>query len=111
MKTLNIATLGLACLLVASVSEAAVTSFKTKVSQVIPLANGDFVLAFKDANSGCTNPSQNYSVTIGKSAVTAEGSNKMYAAALSAAASGASVEVWFDTAYSACYVSQLKVIF
>lgn len=92
-------------------AQAAVVPFESRVTQVIPLASGDFMLAFQDAAPACTNPDKNFYVMVGKSGVTVTGSEKMYGAALSAAATRSRVQVMFDDAYKFCYVSQIKVIF
>lgn len=93
------------------VAQAAVVSFESRVTQVIPLASGDFMLAFQDVAPTCTNPDRNFYVMVGKSNVTVAGSEKIYAAALSAAATRSRVQVLFDDGYRFCYISQFKVMF
>lgn len=84
-----------------------------KIKMVYPLSGGDFVLTFDQDNPSCTSDSSPdyYRVSVGQNGVTAEGADKMYAAALTAASSGKTVNINFDDATSGCYVNRLEVIF
>src|SRR5215510_11362615 len=81
------------------------------LKQVYPLANGDFVLTFDTDTSQCLgagSPKYFY-VSVGQASMTAEGSKKLYAAALVALAGRQSVTFVFDDTTAQCYVNRLTV--
>lgn len=85
----------------------------SKIKAVYPLGDGNFVLMFNDSPAACTNtgtPKYLY-VTANQNGVTEEGSKKMYAAALTAAASGKDVSALFSDSTSSCYINRLSVVF
>lgn len=78
---------------------------------VYPLGSGDFVLGFDVDTAQCTGagvPKYVY-VTVGQNGVTAEGSKKMYAAAMLALANRMTVYFAFDDATQYCYLNRLTI--
>lgn len=99
------------CLMLPCVAQAAVVRFESQVSQVIPLGSGDFMLALRDVAPTCTNPDRNFYVMVDQAGVTVAGSEKIYAAALSAAATRSRVQIMFNDGSKLCYINQFKVMF
>jgi hypothetical protein len=82
------------------------------VKFVYPLANGDFVIGLDSDSSFCTStssPNKYYHVLVGQYGVTAEGSNKIYAAAMLALATRQTLSLAFDDGTAYCYVNRLNV--
>jgi len=81
------------------------------LTQVYPLSNGDFVLAFSADAPNCTNTSvpKYLFVAVGQNGITAAGSVKMYAAALTAFSTGRTVDAAFDDATPSCYINRLTI--
>lgn len=78
---------------------------------VYPLGSGDFVLGFDVDTAQCTGagaPKYMY-VTVGQNGVTAEGSKKMYAAAMLALSNRMTVYFAFDDATQYCYLNRLTI--
>nr|BDD45212.1 hypothetical protein 18 [Saccharospirillaceae bacterium] len=103
-------------ILVASISMAVAESTwhtDVKIKKVYPLASGDFVLILNKDSAKCTGvESPNYyRVAVGENRVTAEGANKIYSAALSAAMANKSVNINFDDSTPHCYINRLQVVF
>ncbi len=81
----------------------------SKVNWIYPLADGSFVLTFKEQNSGCTNNSNYFYVRVGKNSVTEAALKNMLSVALSAGASGKTLNVNFDADTPECYVNRLFI--
>ena len=80
---------------------------------VYPQAAGDFVMGFDVSPTFCTNantPVKYLYVTVGQNGVTAEGAQKMYAAALTALSLAKPLTVAFDDSTSSCYVNRLLLV-
>ena len=102
-------------LLLVSVSHSATaqsTWYSDTIKWVYPLANGDFVLTFHNDNPSCTSGDSKYHyASVGQNDLTKEGIKFLYSAALTAAASGKTVNVYFDASSSGCYINRLYVNF
>ena len=103
-------------LLLMSVSYSAIakpTWHSDKITRVYPLGEGGFVITFANNSPSCTNTSQSkyHYVAVGQNGVTEEGIKFLYSAALTAAASGKTVDINFDASSSSCYINRLSVNF
>lgn len=76
---------------------------------VYPQANGDFMIRFVESNPACLNPNGFHRIFVGSYGVTAEGVNKMFAAALAASVQGIEVEANIDIEADQCYINRLKI--
>lgn len=78
---------------------------------VYPLANGDFVIGFDSDPSTCSSASapKYLYVSVGQNGVTAAGSAKLFAAAMTALVTRQTVAAAFDDATSNCYVNRFSV--
>jgi hypothetical protein len=68
---------------------------------------------FHTDSSACTNannPNYHYLI-VGQNGMTADGLDRIYAAALAAAAAGKVVQAAFDDSTSNCYINRLSVIY
>lgn len=86
-------------------------SFTSTLKFVYPLANGDFVLGFDTDPASCTgagSPKYIY-VSVGQNGMTAAGSAKLFAGAMTALVTRQMVSIAFDNATSYCYVNRLTV--
>ena len=92
-----------------SPAEAAEYWHTSTVKWVYPKADGDFVIAFDTASSGCpsTDNPQYFNVVVGQNDMTAEGAKNVYAAALVALTTRQTVSVAFESV--GCYVNRLIV--
>jgi hypothetical protein len=84
---------------------------QSTVKWVYPLNGGDFVLGFDADSASCTAsgaPKYMY-VQVGQNGVNAEGSKKMYAAALLAFAMAKQMSIAFDDATPQCYINRVTV--
>lgn len=115
MKTVKLRALLCALLVVFGIGtvHADIAFFTSKVTRVYPLADGRFILAFADQPATCTNTAamKSFYVQVGQQGVTTKGADYLYAAALSAAATGATVIVYFDTATAFCFINKMAVNF
>jgi hypothetical protein len=90
-------------------------SFVGTISRVYPHSdtpNGDFIIMFSsDTGTTCSNAGspKYYYVAVGQSQVSQASINKLYAAALAAAASGNRVRIWFDANAPQCWVNAFWV--
>ncbi len=98
-------------LLLATPGAATERSHMATVKFVYPLASGDFVIGLDSDSSYCTSTSapKYYHVYVGHNGVVAEGSAKLYAAALLALSTRQSLSVVFDDATAYCYVNRVTV--
>lgn len=94
-----------------AVSAEASTWHTAEIKRVYALSNGDYILQFKSDSPACTSGDSPdyYRVSVGENGVTAEGADKMYSAALSAAVAGKMVSIFFDASTSLCYVNRLYI--
>jgi hypothetical protein len=86
-------------------------SFTSTLKFVYPLANGDFVLGFDADPASCTaagSPKYVY-VAVGQNGMTAAGSAKLFAGAMTALVTRQSVSIAFDDTTNYCYVNRLTV--
>jgi hypothetical protein len=84
----------------------------SSVKLVYPLSNGDFAVGLAVSSPYCTNghtAPQYLFITVGQNGVTAQGSAKMYAAALTALTTGLQVTVAFDNGTASCYINRLNL--
>lgn len=72
------------------------------------MSSGDFIIIFKTA-SQCTDRNQYHRVIVGSNGINAEGSEKIYSAALAAAAMNKTVSINFDDNSSSCLINRMKV--
>lgn len=72
------------------------------------MSDGDFIIIFKAA-SQCKDRNQYHRVVVGSNGINAEGSKKLYSAALAAAAMGKTVSINFDDSSSNCFINRMKV--
>jgi hypothetical protein len=82
------------------------------VAFVYPLGDGGFVIGLDSDSSFCTStssPNKYYHVIVGQYGVNAEGSNKIYAAAMLALAGRQTLAVIFDDTTAYCYVNRVVV--
>ncbi|MFA0813629.1 response regulator receiver protein [Microbulbifer epialgicus] len=88
-------------------------TYTSTISKVYPLADGGFIVAFKEDSPNCPrNLTPKYhSVEVGKNGVTQEGLNLIFSAALAAGASGKPVTIVFDGSSENCYINRLSVNF
>jgi hypothetical protein len=95
----------------ASVAQATERSHTSTLKFVYPLGSGDFVVGFDVDSSFCTNANspKYYYVSVGQNGVAAEGSKKIFGAALTAVTSRQTVSIAFDDATPACYVNRLTL--
>lgn len=80
----------------------------SKIKTIYPVSDGDFIIIFK-STSQCTDRNQYHRVFVGSNGIDAEGSNKLYSAALAAAAMGKTVSINFDDSSSNCFINRMKV--
>jgi hypothetical protein len=78
---------------------------------VYPESNGDFIVGFTTDSSQCsaTGSPKYMHVVIGQNGITADGSKKMYAAALLALSLKTPLSIAFDDATSYCYINRVTV--
>jgi hypothetical protein len=88
-------------------------SHTSKIRYVYPLSDGNFVVTFLADDSYCTNGSspKYYLVSVGSNSVTADGAEKMFAAALAAAAQGVTVVIVYDDSTTNCYINRLIAVY
>jgi len=82
------------------------------VKFVYPLGDGNFVIGLDADSSFCTStssPNKYYHVFVGQYGVNADGSNKIYAAAMLALASRQTATLIFDDTTAYCYVNRIVV--
>lgn len=96
----------------AGIAQATERQIYSTVRLVYPQADGSFVVGIDTpspyCNSTYANP-QYLFVAVGQFNVTAEGAEKIYAAALTAMTTGLAVVAAFDDSTSYCYVNRLYV--
>lgn len=104
-------TIVIALMLIGSGSYAEEQWLTSKLTRVYPLSNGNYVITVATDHIACTSTSDPdyYYVTIGKNGMTAEGSQKIYSAALAALAAGLDVSINFSDDDSACFVNRIFV--
>ena len=85
----------------------------SKITRIYPQGNGAFALTFENSDPNCTNTSNPpyYYVRSGHNGVDAEGSKKIYSAALTAATIGKTVTINFDPSGPSCYINRLFIQF
>jgi len=100
-------------IILASSSLNAATWFTGSIDRVYPLANGNFVIIFKEDSPACTsiNASKYHYVNSGNNGLTPEGLDKIYSLALTAATTGKKLSINFDETESACYVNRAYISF
>ncbi|WP_419227336.1 hypothetical protein [Alteromonas sp. OM2203] len=89
-------------------SFAANTWHTSTIKSIYPVSNGDFIIIFNNS-SICSDKNQYHRVTVGSNSVKIEGAEKMYSAALAAAAMGKTISINFDSSTSHCFINRLKV--
>lgn len=80
----------------------------SRVAIIYPLADGPVGIMFHDDAASCTNtgsPKRHYLV-VGQNSVTADGFERIYAAVLTALATGKSISIAFDDTTSSCYINR-----
>ena len=89
------------------------TWHNSTIKSVYPLANGNFILTLAEDSQQCasTNTPHYYYVEVGEHSITAEAALKIYSAALTAAASGKSVDFYFDESSPKCNINRVRVLF
>lgn len=97
------------CLLIGSNCDAVERYHTSTIKWVYPLASGDFMLVFDTETTQCftSGPPRHYHVIVGQNGITAEGSKRIYAAALTALAARMEVDIAFDDATASCYINPL----
>lgn len=85
--------------------------FSSTIKTVYPLNEGSFILTFREDSPNCMGKDDYHVVREGLHGVTAEGVKMIYSAALTAAASGTRVAIYFNSATSNCEVNRMKVLF
>lgn len=103
----------MALLSVTSAAFSATVWHGSTVKSVYPQSDGSLILIFNTDSAACTSASSPnyYYVTVGQNGVTEQGSNKIYAAALSAGHAGNSISFAFDDSTSNCYINRFLVDF
>ncbi|WP_020412044.1 hypothetical protein [Microbulbifer variabilis] len=84
---------------------------QSQIAKIYPYGDGRFVIAFKENSDSCTsssNPKYHY-VKVGENGVTAEGIDKMFSAALTAATTGKQLQIVYDTSTPKCYINRLVI--
>jgi len=83
----------------------------SSVQYVYMQANGTFVIGFNSSDSYCGNINnpKYYYAAVGQNGVTAEGINKMYAAALTALVAKKTIYIVYDDATTSCYINRLQI--
>ena len=103
--------------LMAAVSAIAIAATPTwhtaKITHIYPQADGSIILQFDSDHSSCQSASapDYYYLTVGQNGLTEKGLERMYSAALTAAAAQKSVTINFDADSSGCYINRLVVNF
>lgn len=110
-KTIAICTLILCCFAVTN--SLAGTWHNSTIKSVYPLADGNFILTLEGDSQQCTstNSPDYYYVEVGENSITAEGVDIIYSAALTAAVSGKSVDIYFDESTPKCHINRIRVLF
>jgi hypothetical protein len=85
----------------------------SRVKYVYPLADGSVVLVFVNSAVACSasGPDKYHYLSVGENGVTADGFDRIYAAALAGAAGGQVLQINFDDASSYCFVNRLLVVY
>lgn len=88
-------------------------SLTATIKSIYTLAGGGIRLQLDNDSSSCTSTTSPdyYTVEVGANSVTTEGLNKIYSNVLAAAATGKSVNIYFDDGTPSCYVNRIKVNF
>ena len=94
-----------------SLSSKASTWHNDHVLRIYPHANGNFVITFKNPPDSCINGSKYFYVNVGSNSMTAEGADKIYSLALTAATTGKKLRVNFDETSNSCAVNRAYVSF
>lgn len=81
------------------------------IQRIYPLANGSFVLTFKNPPENCSNSSKYFYVTVGSNGMTQEGAEKIYSLAMIAATTGKSFKINFDETTNTCLINRASVSF
>jgi hypothetical protein len=116
MKTVSVKCLAMLIVTVAfahsNMAISAEIVFTSKIQSVYPLADGNFVLTFNPDSTSCsgTGSPRYHNVTVGQNSINADGSKKIYAAAMLAMAMNKLVWVVFDNATANCYINRIIVI-
>jgi len=71
-------------------------------------SNGNFAVIFRNPSS-CPDKNQYHHVSVGNNGVNAQGAEKMFSAALAAAAMGKTISINFDNSTNYCFINRLKV--
>lgn len=81
----------------------------SEVKYVYPQGNGDFIVMFMTDSSHCSsveNPKRHY-IIVGQAGVTVEGQKQMIASIMTALVTNRQIQIAFDDATAACYISRL----
>ena len=106
-------TAALGCSMIAGSASATEAWLSSRIKAVYPLSDGTFILVPVDDHPSCTNantPNYHY-VTVGENGVSTDGINRLYAAALAAAAQRLVLWIVFDDATTYCYINRLFVTY
>jgi hypothetical protein len=89
---------------------AASVGFTAHLTSVTAIGDGRSVLQFDTTSSSCPATPQGFYVAAGQNGVTADGAKSILSTAFLAFALGKTLNIFFDSSTSYCYVSQAIVI-
>jgi len=95
----------------ASASAAVTSSTTGRITSLVTLATGDFLISMDVDNTSCpsTENPKHYYLRAGQEAVTPEANTNIISAAMLGYSLGKKVTVWFDGATGYCFIGQLSV--
>lgn len=99
----------LTLLLLSTSTLAEPTWHTSKVNNVYPLGNGDFIIIFENSNPACTQTGGYFYVEANQNGVTPEGRDKMFSVALSAALAGKEITINFESSSPNCNINRLYI--
>jgi len=89
---------------------AASVGFTAHLTSITAIGDGRSVLQFDALSSSCPATPQGFYVAAGQNGVTADGAKSILSTAFLAFALGKTLNIFFDSSTSYCYVSQAIVI-
>ena len=84
----------------------------SKIKQLYPQADGNFILILETDSTQCSSASNpdDYSVWVGQNGMTQEGSKKTFAAASIAFAMGKTINIVFDESTPNCFINPISLV-
>ncbi len=81
------------------------------IQRIYPLADGNFVITFKNPPESCIRADKYFFVNVGSNEMTIEGANKIYSLAITSATTGKKLSVNFDETVGDCAVNRAYMSF